>query len=147
MRFDLVVNAMFKTAVSTGVITMSNPAIWRPILSIKDCVSAYIRAIECDRTISGVFNIASENCTIGQIADIVKDTVENSTGMDLKIVNNNVKDVRNYKVACDKAKTVLGFSPICGVKNIVEDLLNNRQNFGDMDNPAYYNIKTFIGME
>lgn len=147
MRFDLVVNAMYKTAVSTGVITMSNPAIWRPILSIKDCVSAYIRAIECDPSISGVFNIASENCTIGQIADIVKDTVEATTGMNLKIVNNNVKDVRNYKVTCDKAKTILGFSPTCGVKNIVEDLLNNRQNFGDMDNPAYYNIKTFMNKE
>jgi hypothetical protein len=33
------------------------------------------------------------------------------------------------------------------VKQIVQDLLDNREIFGDMDNPAYYNIKTFIGME
>jgi nucleoside-diphosphate-sugar epimerase len=116
-------------------------------LSIRDCVSAYIRAIECDPTISGVFNVASDNCTIGQIADIVKNTIEATTKTNLKIINNNVKDVRNYKVNCDKAKTVLGFSPTCGVKQIVQDLLDNREIFGDMDNPAYYNIKTFIGME
>lgn len=147
MRFDLVVNAMFKSAVNTGVITMSNPAIWRPILSITDCVSAYVRAVEADSSISGVFNVASENCTIGQIADIVKETVESKLWKNIKIVNNNIKDVRNYKVNCDKAKTVLGFSPSCGVKGIVESLIDNRTKFGDMENPAYYNIKTFVDMD
>jgi nucleoside-diphosphate-sugar epimerase len=147
MRFDLVVNAMFKTAIQTGVITMSNPSIWRPILSITDCVSAYIRAIESDLSISGVFNVASENCTIGQIADTVKNTIEGKLGMCLRIANNNIKDVRNYKVNFDKAKTILGFSPSCGVEGIVESLLENRDKFIDMDNPAYYNIKTFVNME
>lgn len=35
-RLDLVVNAMFKTAVADRVITINNPAIWRPILSVED---------------------------------------------------------------------------------------------------------------
>src|ERR1019366_4014488 len=36
MRFDLLVNTMFKTAMKEGVIRVSNPSIWRPFLSIED---------------------------------------------------------------------------------------------------------------
>lgn len=147
MRFDLVVNAMFKSALTTNQINMSNPAIWRPILSIKDCVAAYIRAIEADQGISGVFNVASENCTVGVIADVVKATMQEYLGVKPTIVNNNVKDVRNYKVNCDKAATVLGFVPQNNVRSIVIDLINNRDQFADMDSPEYYNIKTFMNME
>lgn len=147
MRFDLVVNAMYNTAFNTNTITMSNPSIWRPILSIKDCVSAYIRAIESNMSISGVFNVASENCTIGQIADTVKDVFESKLGRSPKIINKNILDVRNYKVNFDKAKMVIGFTPKCGVAKIVEDLINHQNVFGDMSNPSYYNIKTFVNME
>lgn len=147
MRFDLVVNTMFKTAITTGKITLSNPGIWRPILSITDCVSAYIRSIEADPSISGVFNVASENCTIGQIADIVKETLKKRMNTETKLINNDIKDVRNYKVNCDKAKTILGFLPNHGVKEIVESLIQNRENFGDMENPLYYNIKTFVDID
>jgi nucleoside-diphosphate-sugar epimerase len=147
MRFDLVVNSMFKSALTTNTITMSNPSIWRPILSIRDCVSAYMRAIESDCSISGVFNVASENCTVGTIADVVKATFEEELGTKPTIINNNVKDVRNYKVNCDRAATVLGFVPKYGLRNIVVDLIRNRDKFGDMNNPAYYNIKTFVNME
>lgn len=147
MRFDLVVNTMFKTAMNTEEVIMSNPGIWRPILSITDCISAYMRCIEADSSISGVFNVASENCTIGQIADIVKETLKKRLNINIKLVNKNIKDVRNYKVNCDKAKTILGFSSSCGVKEIVESLIENRKNFGDMENPIYYNIKTFVEVD
>jgi len=72
MRLDLIVNTMFKTAISQNIINVNNPSIWRPILSIYDAVDAYIRAIESNEKISGIFNIASGNFTVGEIADIVK---------------------------------------------------------------------------
>jgi nucleoside-diphosphate-sugar epimerase len=147
MRFDLVVNAMFKTALTENTITMSNPSIWRPILSIRDCVAAYTRAIEADLSVSGVFNVASENCTIGQIADTVAETFYELLNVKPKILNNNSKDVRNYKVNFNKAKTILGFVPTCNVKGIVTELVENKDTFGNMENPAYYNIKTFVEME
>ena len=147
MRFDLVVNAMFKSAVISNQITMSNPSIWRPVLSIKDCVAAYIRAIEADQKISGVFNVASENCTDGVIADVVRNTVREKMGINPTILNNNIKDVRNYKVDCSKAATVLGFSSQNNVKSIVVDLIENISSFHNMDDPKYYNIKTFMNME
>src|ERR1700748_2270821 len=35
MRLDLIVNTMFKPAMRDGTITVNNPSIWRPILSIE----------------------------------------------------------------------------------------------------------------
>jgi hypothetical protein len=39
---------MFKRAMRDGEITVNNPSIWRPIISIEDAASAYIRAIEAN---------------------------------------------------------------------------------------------------
>src|SRR5205807_830790 len=43
MRFDLIVNTMFRSALKERVISINNPSIWRPILSIEDAATAYIR--------------------------------------------------------------------------------------------------------
>ena len=72
MRFDLIINTMFKNAMRDHVITVNNPSIWRPILSIEDAATAYIRAVEANHEISGIFNIASGNYTVGEVADLVK---------------------------------------------------------------------------
>src|ERR1700721_2571928 len=70
MRFDLIINTMFKHAMKNHTITVNNPSIWRPILSIEDAAMAYTRAVEANESISGIFNIASGNHTVGEIADI-----------------------------------------------------------------------------
>src|SRR6202158_1561149 len=67
MRFDLIVNTMFKCALRDGAITINNATIWRPILAIEDAVSAYVRAVEAHEGISGIFNIASGNYTVGEV--------------------------------------------------------------------------------
>src|ERR1700726_844642 len=61
MRLDLIVNTMFKCAIRDRLITVNNPSVWRPIVSISDAASAYIRAIESSARTSGIFNIASGN--------------------------------------------------------------------------------------
>ncbi|MGH9810172.1 MAG: NAD-dependent epimerase/dehydratase family protein, partial [Terriglobia bacterium] len=98
MRLDLVVNTMFKCALQDGVIMVSNPSIWRPILAIKDAADAYVRALEAAPEISGVFNIASGNYTIGEVADYVREAAREHTGIDASILIKNVQDFRNYKV-------------------------------------------------
>ncbi len=69
MRLDLIVNTMFKNGVRNREITVNNPSIWRPILSIEDAANAYVRAIEASDRISGIFNVASGNYTVGEVAD------------------------------------------------------------------------------
>ena len=46
MRFDLVVNAMTKSALTNKQIVVNNPSLWRPLIDIRDVVTAYIRCIE-----------------------------------------------------------------------------------------------------
>ena len=139
MRLDLIINTMFKTAMQDCKIKVNNPSIWRPIISIKDIVTAYIRAIECDESISGIFNVAFNNYTVGAIADLIKD----SLGKKITLEIDNIEDFRNYKVNIEKAKNILGFEPQNNVSDIVDDLLDNYDKFKDFDNDNYYNIKVF----
>ena len=143
MRFDLVVNTMFKFALTEGVITVNNPAIWRPILAIKDAATAYIRAIESNEDISGIFNVASGNYTVGEIGDLVKSGVKKYLNLDIRLNIKHIQDYRNYKVSIEKARKVLSFHPKNDVESIVEDLVENRDKFQDFGNPNYYNIQVF----
>jgi nucleoside-diphosphate-sugar epimerase len=147
MRLDLIVNTMFKTALRDNQITVNNPEIWRPIISIQDTVTAYIRAVEAHQSISGVFNVASGNYTVGEVGGIVKDVLDAALGINVKLNILHKDDVRNYKVSIDKAIRVLSFKPKHDVESITEDLLANRDSFSDFDNPAYYNIEVFKSLE
>ncbi len=147
MRLDLIVNTMFKSSVQDKKITVNNPSIWRPILSIRDAVSAYIRAVEASEDISGVFNIASGNYTVGETADIIRDVVENRLGYKLKLDINHRQDFRNYKVSFEKSMNILSFKPSHDVNSITNHLIDNWELFRDVDNPIYYNIKVFESLE
>lgn len=146
MRLDLVVNAMFKSAISDQVITVNNPAIWRPVLSINDAVKAYIRAIEAQENISGIFNIASGNFTVGEIGDFVKRGVEENLGVVIKLNIKNMNDFRNYKVSYEKAINVLSFKPSQDINSIVKNLELNLEKYRDFNNSDYYNIQVFKKM-
>jgi nucleoside-diphosphate-sugar epimerase len=143
MRLDLVVNTMFKFALTEKVITVNNPAIWRPILAIQDAATAYIRAIEANGGISGIFNVASGNYTVGEIGDLVKSGVKKYLNLDIKLIIKHIQDYRNYKVSIEKAKKVLSFHPKHDVETIIEELVENREKFQDFANPNYYNIQVF----
>jgi nucleoside-diphosphate-sugar epimerase len=143
MRLDLIINTMFKTAMRDRTITVNNPSIWRPILSIDDAAMAYTRAVEANQSLSGVFNVASGNYTVGEIGDLIKGTIEQSMGIRINLVIKHVQDFRNYKVSIEKAANVLSFHPSGDVKSIVHNLIENMAKFQDWDNPMYSNIMTF----
>ena len=131
MRFDLLVNTMFKCAMQEGVIHVTDPAIWRPFLAIEDATMAYTRAIEANESLSGIFNIASGNHTVGEVADLVKLTVEEELGKKIAVDIKHIKDMRNYKVSIERANTVLSFHPHQSVKSIVRNLIANLDKCGD----------------
>jgi len=143
MRLDLVVNTMFKFAMTERRIIVDNPSIWRPILDIRDAATVYLRAIQADYSLNGVYNVASGNYTVGQVGDMVKYEVEKLIGEKINITLKNIADFRNYKVAIDKAKTYLGFQPQYIVESIIEDLYEHRAFFEDYDNDRFYNIRVF----
>ena len=143
MRFDLVVNTMFKNALIHGENTVNNPSIWRPIFHIQDACSAFIRSIQAPDNISGVFNVASDNYTLGQIGDIVGAEMSKNLGKEVKVHINDVQDFRNYKVSIQHAKLALGFTPVYGVKEIINQLFENADKYGNYEDDKYYNIKVF----
>src|SRR5581483_2523057 len=143
MRLDLIINTMFKTAMRDHTITVNNPSIWRPILSIEDAATAYTRAVEANQSISGVFNVASGNYTVGEVGDLIKTAIEERLDARVNLVIKHVQDFRNYKVSIEKAANVLSFHPTGDVKAIVNNLIDNMDKFKDWDNPMYSNILTF----
>jgi nucleoside-diphosphate-sugar epimerase len=143
MRFDLVVNTMFKNAITLGEITVNNPSIWRPIYHIQDACSAFIRAIQAPENISGIFNVASDNYTLGQIGDIVSAEMSRNLKKEIKMHINDMQDFRNYKVSTTHAKNTLGFTPIYGIKDIINQLFEKASSFTNFDDDKYYNIRVF----
>jgi nucleoside-diphosphate-sugar epimerase len=147
MRFDLIINTMFKSAMKNRVITVNNPSIWRPILSIEDAATAYIRAVEANPATSGIFNVASGNYTVGEVADLVKAEIEERLSIRVNLCIKHLEDFRNYKVSIEKAKNVLSFHPNGDVKSIVRSLIDHMGKYEGWDNPQYSNIECFRALE
>lgn len=143
MRLDLIINTMFKSAMKDRTITVNNPSIWRPILSIDDAATAYIRAIEANQSTSGIFNVASGNYTVGEVADLIKQAVEERLDVRINLLIKHIQDFRNYKVSVEKAANVLSFHATGSVKSIVDNLIDNKEKFQDWDSPVYSNIQAF----
>jgi nucleoside-diphosphate-sugar epimerase len=141
MRFDLIVNTMTMNALTLKTITINNPAIWRPIVSVNDAATAYVRAVQVDASVSGIFNIAENNYVVGDIADIVRATVERRTGEKVSMIVKNVQDIRNYKIDTSRAEKILGFHAREGVRETTENVLDNWSKLsGCYGDSRFYNI-------
>jgi len=143
MRFDLIVNTMFKSAMTEGQIRVDNPAIWRPLIDVRDTATAFLQAINAHESISGVFNVAFDNFTVGQVAELVKEAVDRLTGKSVALVVNHREDYRNYRVTCDKARAILGFAPQYSIQQMVESLYEHLAEFGDFSEDRFYNMRVF----
>ncbi|HVZ47941.1 MAG TPA: SDR family oxidoreductase, partial [Gemmatimonadaceae bacterium] len=143
MRLDLIVNAMFRSALTGGTITVNNPAIWRPVLGMADAVQAYLRAVDAAPPTSGVFNVASGNWTVGDVAATVQRELTDRLGAPVTIDTRHIPDVRNYRVSTARAERGLGFAPRADIATIVGDLWEHRGRFADLDSPQYRNIDVF----
>jgi nucleoside-diphosphate-sugar epimerase len=143
MRFDLVINSMFKDAITKKIIYISNPNIWRPILHIEDTCSAFIRAIQVTGVKKEIFNIATENIVLGQLAEIVKIEVEKLAGINVLIEDRNIQDYRNYRVSIEKAYRILGYKPTHTLVDVVKNIYENLDKISDFEKEEYYNIRVF----
>ncbi len=143
MRFDLMINTMYMRAMTEGKIVVNNPAIWRPMLAITDAVQAYKKTIEAPATLSGVFNVASGNTTVGEAAKAVQEYCKEKYDRTIVIEENAVPDKRNYRVSSQKAIDVLGLSFSGSVRSILDDLDTHVGPSYDFKNPMGYNIEVF----
>jgi nucleoside-diphosphate-sugar epimerase len=143
MRFDLVVNTMTKCALNDKKISVHNPNLWRPLIDIRDLIQAYVKSIEADLEISGIYNISGGNYTIGDLGQKIHSYFI-SEGYDVELEIGDKKDVRNYKVNIDAAIKDLNFTPQYNPVDSVKDIFYNMDlKQCNLKDPKYYNIEVF----
>jgi nucleoside-diphosphate-sugar epimerase len=136
MRYDLMVNTMFKSAIVNGYLEVftdrEGGSVYRPHLDIRDAVEAYVRAVELSK--SGIYNVASEIVRVSKVARSISQATE------CEVRHTIVSDptlLRNY---------VMG--QIGGghtISETVTDLVERAPR--DFDNPSYINIDVWRSHE
>lgn len=143
MRYDLVVNTMIKNALTTNQIIVNNPNLWRPMIDIRDVIQGYELAIEADDSLSGIYNLSANNSTIGDLGKNLHQALINK-GLDVQLIVNDIRDVRNYKVDTTKIQSELNFNPKYTCIDSLEEIFSKINFEGyDFNNPIYYNIEMF----
>jgi nucleoside-diphosphate-sugar epimerase len=147
LRLDLVLNDFVASALTTGRIHIkSDGTPWRPIVHIRDIISAMLCALEAPKSAihNATFNVGqtSENYRISELADIVKDTVP---GCHIEYAPGGGPDKRCYRVNCDKILRVLpGFQPQWtarkGAQELYDAYRSARFTAGDLKSGRYFRI-------
>lgn len=144
LRFDLVVNNLTAWAMATGeVFLKSDGTPWRPIVHIRDISQAFIELLEADRDPihDEAFNVGrtDENYQIGEIAEVIRDTVPNT---EIGFADGAGPDERTYRVNCDKIQRVLpSFEPQWtlerGAQELYEAFEQHDVKVEDFEGPRY----------
>jgi nucleoside-diphosphate-sugar epimerase len=119
-RFDLVVNVLTLSALTSSVINVDGGDQFRPNLHIKDMVASYKLLLETNPKIIDrkIYNIAGENLTVLRIAEKVQSQMKESC--EIKVVP--VIDQRSYRVSGKKIESEIGFIPKYSVDDAINDL-------------------------
>jgi len=139
MRFDLVINLFIAQAIKEGKITVNGGNQYRPFLHVNDAAESLIFSME--KNLTGTYNIVSENMTIMQAAEKIKEL----TSCEISI-NNDELDKRNYNVSGEKIKQI-GFNPKKDIDFAYDEIKNVLDNgtISDYTDDKYSNYKLLFG--
>jgi nucleoside-diphosphate-sugar epimerase len=147
LRLDIVLNDLVASALTTGrVYIKSDGTPWRPIVHIRDIVSAAIAVLASPREAvhNQTFNVGrnDENFRIREIADIVAEVVP---GCRVEYAPGGGPDLRCYRVNFDKInRLVPAFLPQWTARKGAQELYEAYRSIGltaaDMENGRYVRI-------
>jgi nucleoside-diphosphate-sugar epimerase len=146
MRFDLVVNIFTLRATKGQKISIFGGDQWRPFISVQDAAESYVACLEAplEKVGGEIFNIGSQNLTINEVKDIVKEVFPN---LEIEIAKKEIVegaiDSRNYKVSFEKIENAIGFKGTRTVKEAVIEIKDYIEQ-GDVLNAnddIYYNVR------
>jgi nucleoside-diphosphate-sugar epimerase len=141
MRFDLMVNTMTACATAQGAIRVTGAKQWRPHVHVQDAAQAFLLAVEAPIGKEKVFNVGSDdqNFTVGDIAERVAQRIP-ATHIDYAP---NGHDLRSYRVAFDRIRSVLGFEPDRTVDDAINEVgeLMSSGIVGDFRHDQFHNAK------
>jgi len=145
LRNDVMINAMTFNAVENGKIFCFNPKVNRPILGINDLCRA-VNTILSEATYEdrGLYNLASFNSNVENIANAVADT----TGaiLEMSTPPENITNIKlqtksyDFLIKTEKFKNRFKFKFEETVETIVQSILDNYENMnkGNRANAKLY---------
>ena len=153
LRLDLVLNDFVASALTTGRICIkSDGTPWRPIVHIRDIVSAMLCVLEAPRSAihNETFNVGQtpENYRVSELAEIVAQVVPGSR---IEYEPGGGPDKRCYRVNCDKVLRALsGFRPQWTARTGAQELYDayraNGLTVEDVKSGRYFRIKHIQGL-
>jgi len=148
-RFDLVANLFAAQAFMDKKITIMGPDQWRPFIHVSDLARAIVIVLNApeNKIRSQIFNVGDSrlNMTLGQLGEIVRNVAsKNDIDLEIKIIEGNDSDKRNYSVSFKKIKSILNFEASIlmedGIYEIIEKFRKGVYN--DYKNGNYSNLLT-----
>jgi len=157
MRYDLVVNALLKSALTTGdLVAQGGGETWRPLLYVGDCANVWLSMMESrtDRWWSAqhgapVFNVAHHEEGVTKpyrISELVwwMHLLLRDRGIETRMVRDTMEspDLRDY--AIDAARLQLaGFVCSTGITSALDEMLEHIRagECVDFDSDIYYNAR------
>ena len=115
MRYDLLVNNYIKQGKSEGKITVHGKELNRPFLHVEDAADAFLTCLK--KEVSGIFNLASVNLRLEELAKIISDEL----GCKIEY-SDEVTDRRSYRVSWEKAEKFLDFKPKKTIEDAIQEI-------------------------
>lgn len=148
MRYDLVFNSFAKDAFFKKVLTVdAGGAMWRPMIDIQDAVSAYIASLEMppERVGGRIFNVATQNVNIGELANQIKYFVNKEKGIELQLDIKPPRITRNYKADLELFKSIFGLIPSRSMQDAFFEIWNHleKDNAHNPYSDAHYNDRWY----
>lgn len=98
VRDDVVINAMVKNSIINKKIMSINPDVNRGLLGLNDLCNAIVTIIDSKKDNRGIYNLASFNCSVGDIANYISNRF--SSDVEIKIDKKN--RFYDFKLKTDK---------------------------------------------
>lgn len=139
LRVDLLVNTLTAAAIQKGVITVFGGSQRRPLIHVQNIAQTLVHNTHTTKT--GVYNIASGNFEVNEIAHLV----QKETRCKIQNTGNRFEDNRHYWVTVKKAEKdkVISINNkknvIFGIRQVAALLSSGR--IKDLENDLYSNIK------
>lgn len=146
MRYDLVINAMIKSALTTGEIRLfCKGKQWRPLMSITDIVKiyTYLITVPKKRIKNRVINVALENYRIADVGEIVRKTLLEKFGLKTRVILDDAHYTNgSYKMSLRYMKKYFGKLANTSIEKEITTIMKHSTLEKNFENPLYYNIKT-----
>ena len=154
LRLDLSVNILTNHAIQNNKITVFGGSQLRPNLHVQDyCDAAELLMFAPHEKISNeIFNVGTQNLSIMEIAEMVKNVVEQEfpEKNDIKIETTSSDDLRSYHINSDKIKNTLNFIPKFSVEDAIRSICDaHKKNLypNSLDDDVYFNVKRIMRLK